>query len=87
MIVTRRSFIAGIAAALAAPRLALPPPPPNMRDEVADNLVVFHESWDYSVIAIRTRVVLIGSTARWALLKDPQLWSAVMPEKRLHGYF
>lgn len=80
---TRRSFIASLTAALVVPRMALPAPPPGMVDEVADELVVFHETWDYSVVAVRLRVVLIGAAAKQALEKDPHLWSAVMVKRRL----
>lgn len=80
---TRRTFIASLIGALAAPRLALPIPPAGMVDSVADELVVFHETWDYSVVAVRLRVVLVGASAREAMKKDPHLWSAVMVKRRL----
>lgn len=80
---TRRSFIASLTAALVVPRMALPAPPAGMVDEVADELVVFHETWDYSVVAVQLRVVLIGAAAKQALEKDPHLWSAVMVKRRL----
>lgn len=84
MQLTRRSFIASLAGAFAMPRLALPAPPPQMdQPEVADELVVFHELRDYSVVAVTYRVVLIGRTAREALRRDPRLWSAVMVNREL----
>lgn len=80
---TRRTFIASLTAALVVPRMALPAPPAGMVDQVADKIVAFHESWDYSVVAVRLRVVLIGAAAREAMQKDPHLWSAVMVKRRL----
>ena len=83
MNLTRRSFIASLTAALVAPRMALPAPAPGMVDSVADDLVVFHETVDNSVIGLRLRVVLVGATARAALASNPALWSAVMVKRRL----
>jgi hypothetical protein len=83
MTLTRRTFIASLTAALVAPRMALPAPPAGMVDEVAPELVAFHETVDYSVVAVRLRVVLIGSAAKAALERDPALWSAVVVSKRL----
>jgi hypothetical protein len=36
-----------------------------------------------TVVAVRLRVVLMGSAARAALERDPALWSAVVVSKRL----
>lgn len=83
MNLTRRSFIAALTGALVAPKLALPAPLPGMVDEVAPELVAFHESVDSSVLMIRTRVVLVGYAAKTALERDPHLWSAVMVNRRL----
>jgi len=84
---TRRSFLASLAGALAMPKLALPAPAPGMVDSVADDLVVFHETVDNSVVGIRMRVVLVGATARAALASDPRLWSAVMVKRPLKGSY
>ena len=83
MQLTRRSFIASLVGALAAPRLALPQPAPGMVDSVADELVVFHETIDTSVVYVRSRVVLVGALAREALKRDPRMWSAVMVNRPL----
>jgi hypothetical protein len=37
----------------------------------------------FGVVAVRLRVVLMGSAARAALERDPALWSAVVVSKRL----
>lgn len=83
MQITRRSFLISFTAALAMPRMALPAPVKGMQNEVADELIVFHESVDDSVVFVRTRVVLVGRLARAAIAKDPHLWSAVMLDRRL----
>lgn len=83
MELSRRTFLASLAGALVAPRLALPAPPPGMLTEVAPDLVVFREVRDSSVIMVRSRVVLFGATARAALEQNPQLWSAVMVDRRV----
>jgi hypothetical protein len=80
---SRRTFLASFAGALAMPRLALPQPAPGMREQVADDLVVFYERYDNSVIGIRLRVVLVGALAKQMLEREPHLWSAVMVKRRL----
>jgi hypothetical protein len=54
-----------------------------MIDAVAPELIAFHEMWDYSVVAVNVRLVLVGEHARAALARDPRMWSAVMIEKPL----
>ena len=81
--ITRRGFIASLTAALVMPRLALPAPAPGMHNEVADELVAFHEFTDTSVVFVRVRTVLVGRFAREMLARDPRMWSAVMVQRRL----
>lgn len=83
MQITRRGFIGSLIGALAVPRLSLPAPAATMRDEVADELIAFHESVDNSVVGLRLRVVLVGRFAREALQREPTMWSAVMVNRRL----
>jgi hypothetical protein len=83
MQLSRRTFLASLAGALVAPRLALPAPPADMRETVADELIVFREETDDSIVFCKFRVVLYGATARAALERSPHLWSAVMVERRL----
>jgi hypothetical protein len=83
MQLSRRMFITGLTAVLVRPRLALPVPSANMKDEVEDFVVAFHESVDNSVVGVRLRVVLVGRFAQQALARDPHLWSAVMVNRRL----
>jgi hypothetical protein len=49
-----------------------------MVETVAPMVIAFRESWDYSVVAVCTRVVLFGEGAKTALEFEPHLWSAVM---------
>lgn len=83
MSLTRRSFIASLAGALFVPQLALPAPPVDMVPSVGEHLIAFHDSWDYSVIAVKTSVVLYGAHAKTAIQFDPHLWSAVMVQRRI----
>lgn len=82
MKLTRRSFIASLAGALAVPRLALPAPPAGMVVGIAPELIAFQRSYN-DVIAVRTEVVLWGMNARNALQRSPHLWSAVMVDKKV----
>lgn len=83
MQLSRRSFLASLAGALVAPRLALPAPVPGMQNEVAPEVIAFHEYVDDSVFYVRLRVVLVGRAARQALAADPRMWSAVMVKRQL----
>jgi hypothetical protein len=83
MIVNRRTFIAGMVASLAVRQKALAAPPIGAVDAVAPEIVAFHESWDFSVLAVRSRVVIVGSAARELLQREPTMWSAVMIERKL----
>jgi len=83
MKLTRRSFIASLGAALVAPRLALPAPAPSMVPMVADELVVQHSWFTIDPFPIRHTIVLMGSAAEEAFRREPQLWSAVMVNRRL----
>jgi hypothetical protein len=76
---TRRTFIASLLGAIAAPRLALPAPLPDMIEMVPPLVVAFCQTThDAGFMALKTRTVIWGSAARDALAANPQLWSAVM---------
>jgi hypothetical protein len=83
MQLTRRTFVASLVGALAVPRLALPAPLPDMIETVPPLIVAFRETRDYSVIGLKTRVVIWGSAAQAALAANPHLWSAVMVERQV----
>lgn len=83
MQLSRRTFLASLAGALVAPRLALPAPPANFTPLLAPELIAFREEVDDSIVFCKFRVVLYGDTAKAALQLSPHLWSAVMVERRL----
>jgi hypothetical protein len=84
MILTRRTFIASLTAALVAPRLALPQPAPGMVASVAPELVAFHQMTDNSSgVWVTYRLAFFGENARAMLAREPHLWSAVMVDRKV----
>jgi hypothetical protein len=81
--ITRRAFIASLGAALVAPRLALPQPPPGLENSVAPELVAMHTYLTDTFPPVRLRVMLVGLNAVEMLKREPRLWSAVMVDRRL----
>jgi hypothetical protein len=80
---TRRAFLGSLMAALAAPRLALPQPPPHFAPMMAPELVAYHTYLTDTFPPVRIRLLLVGEAAVAALKREPTLWSAVMVERPL----
>jgi hypothetical protein len=84
MQLSRRSFIASLAGALAVPRLALPAPTRGMVETVAPEVIAFRHVTDSSSgIWVSHRVVLFGASAKAVLERDRSLWSAVMVDRKV----